>query len=182
MLALTASWGLTIGWVSPPKNVTSTFQFQFSHRNLEVMIAVWWYFAQTWVNLKHTKRTLSIISYFSSIIRQSTKNLILTPPLPQTRKENDPQYYGTILFLLFFSPTITEIYFYVCDRVDHYEKTQGFSSVRNESGAKRNIFPIVLALLCRMKKRKRRDLPMNFGQKVQPFGWQKKGVSYVLHH
>ena len=85
-------------------------------------------------------------------------------------------------FFCFFSPTITEIYFYVCDRVDHYEKTQGFSSVRNESGAKRNIFPIVLALLCRMKKRKRRDLPMNFGQKVQPFGWQKKRVSYVLHH
>ena len=99
----------------------------------------------------------------------------MTPPLPQTRKENDPQYYGTILFC-FFSPTITEIYFYVCDRVDHYEKTQGFSSVRNESGAKRNIFPIVLALLCRMKKRKRRDLPMNFGQKVQPFGWQKKSL------
>ena len=79
-------------------------------------------------------------------------------------------------FFSFFSPTITEIYFYVCDRVDHYEKTQGFSSVRNESGAKRNIFPIVLALLCRMKKRKRRDLPMNFGQKVQPFGWQKKSL------
>ena len=77
-------------------------------------------------------------------------------------------------FFCFFSPTISEIYFYVCDREDHYEKTQGFSSVRNESGAKRNIFPIVLALLCRMKKRKRRDLPMNFGQKVQPFGWQKK--------